>query len=322
MSHKRDVLRVFLFITGFSLSLIFSNNRLTFGQGIRAEVAIKADQVVKRSKRIAGTATPARHVNSSRQRRPDTYRSDKPLIEAQKTQGMENAQVGVTVWRLQRDAKELTQEGEEGQTLEQVEADTALTIGSRVRIGIEPLSRDGYLYVIDREQFADGSYGTPGLIFPTLKTRKGNNRVKVNQLIYIPMPPSYFRINASRTGKTQVAEVLIILLSPTPLELPAPITDKPLALSAEKVKEWERLWGTQANRLELQGGAGRTTSAKVQTEGAKSLDQEGAEAEQLAEDDPLPQTVYRAAIKQGNPLLVTVPLRFGRSSASDAKKEQ
>lgn len=88
-----------------------------------------------------------------------------------------------------------------------------------------------------------------------------------------------------------------------------PITDKPLALSAEKIKEWERLWGTQSNRLELEGGAGQTTSAKAQTEGSKSLDQEGEEA-QLTEDDPLPQTVYRAAIKTGNPLLVTVPLRF------------
>src|SRR5438067_7950200 len=296
MLNQRTGRRLFLFIIGCALALTFANHRPAFAQeGIRAE------EVIKR---------PAPRHSTPRQRRPVTYRPEKPFVTTQPTPNMEYAQVGVTIWRLQGDAKDLTQVGEEGQALEQIEANTSLSIGQRVRIGIEPLSRDGHLYVIDREQFADGTYGTPHLLFPTLRARKGNNRVRVNQLIYIPMPPSYFRINPSSTGKTQTAEVLTILLSPTPLQLPASITDRALTLDAAQVKAWERLWGTQANRLEMVGGAGQVTSAKAQTAGAKSLDQEGAEAEQLTQDDPLPQTVYRAAIKQGNPLLVTVPLRF------------
>ena len=295
----------------FACALLLSPSGFQPARAQEGSKGIRAEEVVRRIKpptvriAIAKRRTPP----ASKARPPATYRSDAPFVKAQAPQSMEYALVGVTIWRLQEGSKDLKQEGEEAQQLEQVEANSPLSIGSRVRLGIEPLSRDGYLYVIDREQFADGSYGTPSLIFPTLRTRKGNNQIKANQLVYIPMPPSYFRISPSRTGKAQVAEVITILYSPTPLDLPAP-TDKPLALTPEQVKEWERLWGTQTNRLEMEGGAGTTTSAKAQTEGAKSLEQEGEEA-QLTEDDPLPQSVFRAAIKVGNPLLVTVPLVFG-----------
>lgn len=290
----------FLIFTAFcGLTLTGVTKPSVFAQGIRAE------EVVARVKAVAA------RLGSRGRRGPGpkpkgTYRPDKPLVKPQPSSAMEYSQVGVTVWRVEDGSKELGQEGEEA--LEQVEASTALSIGSRVRLGIEPLSRDGYLYVINREQFADGSYGTPRLIFPTLRTRKGMNAVKVSQLIYIPMPPSYFRINPSSSGKTQVAEVLTILLSPTPLELPGPIADKPLVLSAEQVTGWEKLWGIQPNRLELVGGAGKRTLAKAQTEGSKEL--EMGPDEGLTSDDALPQTVFRAAIKVGDPLLVTVPLRF------------
>ena len=103
-----------------------------------------------------------------------TYRSSKPFTKAPPAPREEYAKVGVTIWRLKADgSKDLGQVGEESQTLEQVEVSTPLAIGSNVRLGIEPLTRDGYLYVIDREQFADGSYGTPHLIFPTLRRGKG-----------------------------------------------------------------------------------------------------------------------------------------------------
>jgi hypothetical protein len=43
-------------------------------------------------------------------------------------------------------------------TPQRIEADTPLKVGERVRLSIES-PRTGYLYVIDREQYADGSYG-------------------------------------------------------------------------------------------------------------------------------------------------------------------
>ncbi|HEX8847213.1 MAG TPA: hypothetical protein VF791_21395 [Pyrinomonadaceae bacterium] len=305
MLKSKNEWRRLLLIIVCALALSFGSASAAQAQGSRG---IRSEEVVIRIKSPIGGKRPPRRGNT-RPKRPVTYSSDKPFTNVRNQLDMEYAQLGVTIWRLQGNSKELTQEGIESQTLEQVEATTSLSIGQSVRIGIEPLSRDGYLYVIDREQFADGTYGKPVLIFPTLRTRKGNNRVRVNQLIYIPMPPSYFRITPSRMGKTQVAEVLTILLSPTPLQLPVPISERPLTLDPSQVAQWEKLWGTQANRLEMEGGAGQTTPAISQTDGTKGFEQVGTE-DPLTDDDPLPQTIFRAAIKAGNPLLVTVPLRF------------
>jgi hypothetical protein len=264
---------------------------------------IKSAEVIERPAKAA--------IPSPKPRRNVTYRASRPFTRARPASNMEYAQLGVTIWRLVKadGSKELAQEGEEAE-LEQVEASTGLSIGSRVRMGIEPLTHDGFLYVVDREQFANGTYGAARLIFPTLRTRNGNNSVRAHELVLIPRPPSYFRINPSSTGQNQTAEVLTMILSPMPLQLPAPLGEKAMTLSNELIKSWERQWSAPVNVLEMNGGAGLTTSVKAQAEGAKSLDQEGEERQQLTPDDPLPQTIYRATIRRGGALLVMVPLRF------------
>src|SRR6185503_7828462 len=87
-------------------------------------------------------------------------------------------EIGVTVWRL-RPSRESDQGGrvlvhdglkQTQYTPERIEAGTPLNVGDRVRITVES-PRPGFLYIVDREQYADGSFGEPMLIFPTLKTR-------------------------------------------------------------------------------------------------------------------------------------------------------
>lgn len=59
--------------------------------------------------------------------------------------------------------------------------------------------------------------------------------------------------------------------------------------------------------FEMEGGAGQTMTDEEQaaeTDGSKLLTQ----------DDPVPQTIYRAAVKPGTPVLVTVPLKFKLST--------
>jgi hypothetical protein len=238
-----------------------------------------------------------------------TYSSPQKHTRTRPTRGTEYVKVGVTIWVLQDGSKSVDQVGEESQTLEQVEARTRLAIGSNVRLGVEPLTRAGYLYVINREQFDDGTYGTPRLIFPTTRTRKGNNYVRRNERVLIPRKPSYFRINQSSTGKTQVAEVLTFIISSTPLQLPKALGETAMILSDDKFKEWEGKWSAPVNEFEMEQGAGRTI-------GEKDLGQVGEESQQLTEDDPFPQTVYRATIKKGNPLLVTIPLHFNLAAAT------
>lgn len=276
---------------------------------------IKSEEVIDRPNSASGGSVGPSDAGGGRaksppKRRTATYRSLRPFSKAPVAPTLEYAQLGLTIWRLQKSdgSKDLVQEGEE--QLEQVESSTALIIGSTVRIGIEPLTHDGYLYVIDREQFADGSYGAARLIFPTLRTRNGNNSVRAHELVLIPRPPSYFRINPSTTGKTQTAEVLTMILSPAPLQLPAPLGDKAMTVSDALFKSWEKQWSAPVNVLEMNGGSGLTTSVKSQVEGSKGLDQEGEERQQLTKSDPLPQTIYRATINRGKALLVTTPLRF------------
>jgi len=141
-----------------------------------------------------------------------------------RAKGLDLAQLGVTVWRFRPSVsadktKELVEE-EEGRssewTLERVEEGTPLTPGQRVRLSIESLSRNGYLYVIDREGYADHTLGDPILIFPTQKSA-ATNYVQAGRLIYIPSATGRFRIKPSESSKEHVAEVLTLIVSPTPL---------------------------------------------------------------------------------------------------------
>src|ERR1041385_1065725 len=102
-------------------------------------------QVMGGSKGIESTEVIERPVKSSagKPRRRATYRSTGRFRKNPAPTGTEYASLGLTIWRLQADgAKDLGQEGEEAQTLEQVEANTQLAIGSRVRLGIETLAHN------------------------------------------------------------------------------------------------------------------------------------------------------------------------------------
>jgi hypothetical protein len=222
-------------------------------------------------------------------------------------------EIGVTVWRLRPSqsadagARVLVLDGlkQSEWTPERIEADTPLKVGDRVRITVES-PRPGFLYIIDREQYADGSFGEPMLIFPTLRTRGGDNRVAPGKLIDIPAQEdqySYFTAQPAGTRRDQIAEVLTIILLTQPL--PLEIGELPLKLTGTQVGVWEKSWGGTAERLELVGGAGRAWTNEEKMAGA-------AKGRQLTQGGPPPQTVYRVARKSGGPLLVTVPLHYAR----------
>lgn len=225
--------------------------------------------------------------------------------------GTDFVQVGVTFWRFRPSTatdktKELVEEeaGTTEWTLERIEEGTPLLPGQRVRLSIESLSRSGYLYVIDREQYVDGTLGEPSLIFPTLKTRD-DNYVKAGRLIYIPSASGKFRIKPSEGPKLHVGEVVTVLISAQPLIDSAQLGAKAIKLPREQVEAWEQKWGVKATRFEMDGGAGQTMTEKEQSAGTNS-------APDLTQDDPVPQTVYRMAIKPTNTILLSVPLRFRR----------
>lgn len=278
--------------------------------------AIRAEEFIA-NRPARPKATPRKKVAKS----TSLYKAS-TLAAAVPPKGTEFAQVGVTAWRFRpataRDkTKELIEEdGNEAATewtLERIAEGTSLLTGQRVRLAIESLSRSGCLYVIDRELYADGSFGEARLIFPTKRTRDGNNEVKAGQLIYIPPPPRYFRIKPSQSAKVQVAETLTVLVSSQPLIDASQLGDKALVLTREQVEGWEKEWGMQPTKFELTGGAGRTMTDKEQAAGTD-------DSQELNQDDPAPQTIYRVAIKPEAPLLVTVKLPYGYSRAVGSRQ--
>jgi len=223
--------------------------------------------------------------------------------------------VGVTVWRLRRatsiDSGERLIVHEGADTAEwlpqRISANTRLDQRDRLRISVEA-ARTGYLYVVDREQYADGSLSEPYLIFPTTRTLNGNNQVTVGKITELPARddrPPYFTVKRSRSD--QVAEVLSVLVSPSPLA-GIEITDKAQKLSEAQVGQWEKSWGTRVGLLELEAGAGKPWTREEKEAGA------GA-AQVLKSDAPAPQTIYyQPNTKSNEPILVKVRLRYGYSA--------
>lgn len=247
--------------------------------------------------------------------RPPRYLRKTPALFAASQASLGTAEIGVTLWRLRPSAgidggaRVLVMENAQSSqwTPQRIEIDTPLQIGERVRLSVES-PRDGYLYVIDREQYADGSFGDAYLIFPTLRTRGGDNRVRPGKLIDIPAQedsPSYFTLVPSPNRNDQVAEVLTILVAPQPIG-DIELGQNPIKLSKSDVAKWERTWSTGFERFEMVGGAGKSWTTMEKEASAMTS------ARLLTQEEPAPQTVYRIASKSKNTFLITVPLRYVR----------
>jgi hypothetical protein len=167
-------------------------------------------------------------------------------------------------------------------------------------------ARTGYLYVVDQEQYADGSKGEPYLIFPTTRTRNGDNSVKAGRVIEIPAQddsPPFFTLKRSRAD--HVGENVIVLVTPTPIES-LTITDKAQRLSDETLAQWEKSWGTQTGRLEMTTGTGKSWTKQEKEAGADGT-------RSLTEAEPAPQTLYyRPGVGTKDPVLINVQLQYAR----------
>ncbi|MCI0336857.1 MAG: DUF4384 domain-containing protein [Acidobacteria bacterium] len=219
--------------------------------------------------------------------------------------------LGVTIWRVrpsrQSDSQEarLLVEEEEGKskaegTLERVDSETTFAAGDRVRLALES-PRDGYLYVIDREQYNDGTFSDPYLIFPTLRKRNGDNSVTAGKVIEIP-ERSTFGLKPQR--KDYAGEILTVIVTQQPLS-EVSIGSSMVKLDRELFARWEKQWSAPVERFDLMGGAG-----KLYTKVEKEAGQDGARL--LTQEDELPQTLYRIVTRPGNPLLINVSLRIGK----------
>lgn len=258
-------------------------------------------------------ARPAKKSRSTARYRP-VAKSSTESAAAIPPGGTTPARIGITMWRFRRSkaidkTKELVEEDDGAQiewTLERIEAGTLLSPGQRVRLSIESLLRDGYLYVIDREEYADGTLGDPKLIFPTQKTA-GANRVQAGRLTYIPSATGRFRIDPTGSAKVHVAEVLTIIVSPKPLVSEDLLGPRSISLERAQVDSWQKQWKSPATRFEMDGGIGQAMTQMEQSAAKPS-------SPLLTQEDPEPQTVYEVAVRPENPVLITVFLRFAKAN--------
>lgn len=238
--------------------------------------------------------------------------------EKSESEGGGGELIGLTLWRLReagagedpnrrRSLRQKDKEKEGAQLIpERVDSDTVFNNGDLVRLSIEvPRLVEGYLYVIDREVFADGKMGSPYLIFPATSTPKDGNILTAGQQIYVPafgdrIP--YFTLG--RSDDNHVAEKLTIIVSPIPLPVTPGLPEEGRLLDPALVEEWEKKWGATTERRES-----RSKAPRQWTEAEKEAD-EGKR--RLRQVDPLPHTIYRVDVKPGSAVLVHLQMQISK----------
>jgi hypothetical protein len=291
---KRKGLLLILTVIGFAVVAIAQNG----------------DQTTRKLWDTALIGSVSNKTNSRHRTR--TYRIATPKVPVDNV--APESVVGVTIWRLRPASSSDTGERlivhDDASTIqwtpERISPETRLIQGDRLRISVEG-ARKGYLYVIDREQYADGSLSEPYLIFPTTRTLNGDNRVDIGKLTEIPGQddtPPFFTVKKSRPD--HVAEVLSVLVTPTPLEGLA-IGDKAQKLSHPQVAQWEKQWSTGIGFLEMEKTVGQAWTRAERDAGAGGT-------RTLTATGPAPQLLfYRAAAKTNEPLLVKLQLWYRNS---------
>jgi hypothetical protein len=226
--------------------------------------------------------------------RPRVYRlASSPRTKPAGESDSDTWKLGVTIWKVQ---------GGRSRQLERVskrvEADTKFHEGDLLRISIES-PRTGYLYIVDRDWFTNGSGGETNLIFPA---RGEDNRFKPGRLIDIPTETE---ASFKATPKlNQAGEMLTIIVTSSPLQLP--LSNDPLPITNTQLSDWEKRWSAVTDRYEMNDGAGQTRTIEEQQAAATGG------TRQLTRDDPGPQTIYRLVPKNRDGVLFNLMLSYVR----------
>jgi hypothetical protein len=223
--------------------------------------------------------------------------------------------------------------------LERMSDNSAVSDKDQIQMTIEYLayldaSRDkqsnhiGYLYVINREQYPDGTYSKPKLIFPTLNTYGGDNRVMPGKTVIMPDPERPWTISRSDSGKVQAFETYTLVVSPEPLK---ELSGQELQLEANQImldeklfSSWVRLWGGNESRGDLESGAGQLiTQREVKSSGSLNRKRStNDDVDDLNLDDPPPQIIFRKVVNPGGKMLVTVRLPYKEAAAPSQTQKQ
>ncbi len=282
-------------------SLDFKEKRAKVASG---EVSISIKPPVRRAKRKKNIA-----VVTNSKRRYNLVKSVNTQVNVAKQTAktiLKTEELGVTFWRLRPIISDedddaptfsvILGEKRENWTAERVNSTTKFKVGDRVRFTIES-SRTGFLYIVNREFYADGSTGEASLIFPTLRTRGGDNRVVAGSLIEIPSASDsvpYFTIKPRRAD--YAGEELAVIISP--VEIPGiELGLRAQEVTRDKVEKWLEDWGGKVDIYDAADGIG-IAYTQEESEAANS------NSRALTQEEPLPQTIYKIKVRADLPFIV------------------
>lgn len=229
--------------------------------------------------------------------------------------GNEFVRLGVTTWKLSAtecqipDCPMPVTSGTRGlmdTAASRIDDNSILSTGYRVRLGLESLSHSGFIYIIDREQFADG-VGEAYLLFPTRSINNGNNWAVPGLQIQLPRANGCFCVKSRNAQRQLVADNLIVILSPVPLLDPSEIGVKEIALPSKLLSYVKRADQEQTYRGSLRGGEGLAPTQQEHQAGTKGLFDT---APVLTQADLPPQNIYQAVVPQKTPAVFSFALRY------------
>lgn len=248
--------------------------------------------------------------------RAHVYSVDKNFPVGPPPREQEYVRIGVTIWRFSAGQCAIPDcpipaAGQKGlvDTAGGVRADdsSAFSNGERVRLALESLSHDGFIYIINREQFADNTFGDPYLIFPTRSIYNGNNYARPGFQIQLPRAQGCFCVKSRNPQKGLVADNLVVVISPQPLLSAEEIGVREIPLPAKLAKYVIRADRERAHRGALKDGVGLTQTPAELKAGTKGLvDTQAA----LTQEDLPPQNFYQTLIPRGTAAVFSVYLHY------------
>lgn len=286
--------------------------------------AKKQPQYKRVAKQKSSSAQNNKRVKETQAQKPKTPNDTKVEAKVEATVKVkiedlpiDSPKVGVTFWKVsaaQRsyNGARILSHPNPNTSIEyqatRLEGDPVVAYGDKVRMGIES-PRDGYLYVIDRELYSDGTTSNGYMIFPTKRLRGGDNKIKSNYPIEMPAltdNPFYFegkKKSDINPYKIIVGEILSIIITDEPISSLSNFGNDAMEIPNSKVEKFEELYSGRAEVFELEGGVNLSYSAAEK-------DSANSNGRLLTHNDPVPQTFYLVEDKKNKGLLVTVVLKY------------
>ena len=257
----------------------------------------------KRRKSIAVLTNPRRSYKLVRRNSALKRKAVKKTNSKTRVAPLKEESIGVTFWRLRppkpeerEDAPTFpvnTGDGTDFWTAERVRSTTRFKVDDRVRFTIES-PRSGFLYVVNREVYTDGTTSEAMLIYPTLQTRgRGDNSVVTGSIVDVPTGQGVFKIASTRDD--YAGEEIIVIVSP--VKLPTiKLASKAIPVTEERLEQWLADWGGTVDIYDATDGEG---IAITRTEN------EAANTRALVQEEPSPQTIFKTQARSNQPLLVS-----------------